>query len=45
MVGEGVMIGERCSIKWSNIGKHSCISDRVKITNSVIMDYVTIKEG
>jgi translation initiation factor eIF-2B subunit gamma len=45
LVGEGVTIGEKCSIKWSNIGKHCVISDRVKITNSVIMDYVNIKEG
>ncbi|XP_013410892.1 translation initiation factor eIF-2B subunit gamma isoform X2 [Lingula anatina] len=45
LVGEGVTIGEKTSIKKSVIGKHCSIGEKVKITNSVIMDHVTIKEG
>lgn len=45
MVGSGSSIGEKVSIKKSTIGQHCVIKDRVKITNSVVMDHVTIHEG
>ena len=45
MLAEGVVIGEKTSVKRSVIGKHCTIGDKVKITNSVIMDYVSILEG
>lgn len=45
MVGDGTSIGARCSIKKSIIGRHCNIGNNVKIINSVIMDYVTIKDG
>ena len=45
MVGEGTVIGERCSVKKSIIGNHCVIGKNIKITNSIIMDYVTIEDG
>ncbi|XP_066305036.1 translation initiation factor eIF2B subunit gamma-like [Branchiostoma lanceolatum] len=45
MVGEGVSLGDKVTLKKSIIGKHCTIGDRVKITNSVIMNHVTIKDG
>ena len=33
------------SVKRSIIGKHCMIGDKVKITNSVILDHVTVGEG
>ncbi|XP_064605278.1 translation initiation factor eIF2B subunit gamma-like isoform X2 [Liolophura sinensis] len=45
VVGEGVSVGEKVSIKRSVIGRHCSIGDRVKVTNSVIMGHVTVKEG
>jgi len=44
IVGEGTKIGEKCSVKKSNIGKHCNIGSNVKIANSVIMDHVTIMD-
>jgi translation initiation factor eIF-2B subunit gamma len=45
VVGEGTSIGAKCSIKKSIIGRRCNIGNNVKIVNSVIMDFVTIKEG
>ena len=45
LVAEGVIIGERVSVKKSVIGRHCEIADKVKVTNSVIMDHVKIEEG
>ncbi|KAK3599909.1 hypothetical protein CHS0354_022494 [Potamilus streckersoni] len=44
LVGEGVTIGDKVSIKRSVIGKHCTVGDKVKITNSVILDHVNIGE-
>lgn len=42
VVAEGTKIGDKCSIKKSNVGKHCRIGNGVKVSNSVVMDYVTI---
>ncbi|KAL5017042.1 hypothetical protein ScPMuIL_006631 [Solemya velum] len=44
ILGEGVSVGEKVSVKHSIIGKHCTIGDKVKITNSVVMDHVTISD-
>ncbi|XP_067678308.1 translation initiation factor eIF2B subunit gamma-like [Haliotis asinina] len=45
LVSEGVIVGERSSIKRSVVGRHCTIGDKVKVTNCIIMDHVTVKEG
>eukprot|EP01105_Mastigella_eilhardi_P006435 TRINITY_DN1800_c0_g2_i2.p1 TRINITY_DN1800_c0_g2~~TRINITY_DN1800_c0_g2_i2.p1 ORF type:complete len:482 (+),score=140.88 TRINITY_DN1800_c0_g2_i2:25-1446(+) len=45
VVGDGSVIGDRCGVKTSVIGKHCKIGDNVKIANSVIMDRVSLGEG
>ena len=45
LVGEGVTLGEKVSIKWSVIGSHCKIGERAKVTNCVIMDHVVIENG
>ena len=45
MVGDGSIIGERCSVKKSVVGSHCTIGQNVKINGSIIMDYVTIEDG
>ena len=42
MVGECVNVSDNVSVKKSTIGKHCKIGSKVKISNSVIMEYVTI---
>ncbi|GFO19053.1 translation initiation factor eif-2b subunit gamma, partial [Plakobranchus ocellatus] len=44
MLGENVEIGEKVSIKKSVLGKFCRVGDGVKITNSVIMDDVSISQ-
>lgn len=43
-MAEGVVIGEKVSVKRSVIGKKCIIGDKAKIANSVIMDDVVIGE-
>jgi translation initiation factor eIF-2B subunit gamma len=45
LIGDGVSILERCSIKRSVIGNHVKIGKNCKISNSIIMDYVVIEDG
>jgi len=45
VVGEGTTIGEKCSIKKSNIGKHCKIGNNSKIANSIVMDHVIIQDN
>ncbi|MEE6495248.1 hypothetical protein FKM82_001992 [Ascaphus truei] len=45
MIGAGTQVGERTSIKHSVVGSNCCIRDKVKITNCVIMNGVTVHEG
>lgn len=45
LVGDGSTVAERVSVKHSVIGRHCTIGDKCRITNCVIMNYVTIKEG
>lgn len=45
VLGEGVQLGERVSVKHSAVGRHCHIGDRSKIINTVIMDHVSIGEG
>lgn len=42
---EGVLLGDKVSIKHSCIGQHCSVGDKTKILNSVIMDHVQIGEG
>lgn len=42
---EGVVLGEKVSIKHSCVGKHCTIGDKTKILNCTIMDHVQIGEG
>ncbi|KAJ3220054.1 hypothetical protein HK099_004465 [Clydaea vesicula] len=44
MIGDDTKIGERCSVKRSVIGAHCSIGKNVKISDSVIHDYVTIED-
>ena len=44
IVGKGTKVNERCSIKKSVVGMHCTIGKTVKLTNCVIMDYVTIED-
>ena len=45
IVGTGTKIGEKTSVKRSVVGDHCNIGKNVKISNCVIMDYVTIEDG
>ncbi len=45
LVGRGSKIGDKCTVKKSIIGSHCNIGKNVKITNSVIMDYVVLEDG
>jgi translation initiation factor eIF-2B subunit gamma len=45
LIGAGVTVGDKASIKSSVIGDQCVIADRVKLTNCVIMDHVTIESG
>lgn len=42
---EGVLLGDKVSIKHSCIGQHCTIGEKSKILNCVIMDHVQIGEG
>ena len=42
---EGVLLGDKVSIKRSCIGQHCSVGDKTKILNCVIMDHVQIGEG
>ena len=44
LMGEGASLGERCTIRRSNIGHHVTIGCNVKITNCLIMDHVVIQD-
>lgn len=44
-LGEGVQLGERVSVKHSAVGNHCHLGDKSKVTNSVMMDHVSIGEG
>jgi len=44
VVGASTTIADKGSVKKANIGKHCKIGPLVKISNSIIMDHVTIKE-
>ena len=44
MVGEGVVLGEKVSVKHSSVGHHCTIADRSKITNTILMNHVTVGE-
>ena len=45
IVGEGTKVSERTSVKKSVIGAHCNVGKFVKISNSIIMDYVTLEDG
>ncbi|CAI0548751.1 unnamed protein product [Linum tenue] len=45
MLGEGSLMGDKCSVKRSVIGRHCRIGSNVKIVNSVVMDHVTLGDG
>ncbi|KAM4641377.1 translation initiation factor eIF2B subunit gamma [Discoglossus pictus] len=45
MIGAGTQVGEKTSVKHSLLGSNCCIKDRVKITNCIIMNGVTVHEG
>jgi translation initiation factor eIF-2B subunit gamma len=45
LIGDGVSILERCSVKRSIIGNHVKIGKNCKITNSIVMDYVVVEDG
>ncbi|KAJ3341090.1 hypothetical protein HDU93_005722 [Gonapodya sp. JEL0774] len=45
LVGEGTRMGERCSVKKSVIGAHCVIGKGVKISGSVVMDYIVIDDN
>ena len=42
---EGVLLGDKVSIKHSCISQHCTIGDKTKILNCTIMDHVQIGEG
>lgn len=42
---EGVLLGDKISIKHSCIGQHCSVGDKTKLLNCVIMDHVQIGEG
>ena len=44
LVGESSQLSDKCSIKHSVIGQSCIIGDKVRITNCIIMDNVTIKK-
>lgn len=39
-----MQLGERVSVKHSAVGNHSNIGDKSKISNSVLMDHVSVGE-
>ena len=43
--GDGVVLGEKVSIKHSCLGQHCHIGDKTRIVNCIIMDHVHIGEG
>ena len=45
LIGEGGSMGERCTIRRSNVGHHVTIGCNVKITNCLIMDHVVIQDN
>lgn len=45
MLDEGSILGDKCSVKRSVIGRHCRIGSNVKIVNSVVMNHVTIEDG
>lgn len=44
MIGEQTKIGEKTSVKHSLVGAKCVIQERVKITNCIIMNGVTIQD-
>lgn len=44
-IGKETVIGDRCSVKKSNIGQHCTIAANVKLGGVVIMDNVVIREN
>ncbi|KAL6223269.1 hypothetical protein ACLB2K_006657 [Fragaria x ananassa] len=45
MLGEASIMGDKCSVKRSVIGRHCRIGSNVKVVNSVVMNHVTIADG
>lgn len=45
LVGEGVRVGDRASIKKCIVGRHCVIGKNAKLTGCVLWDFVTVEEG
>lgn len=45
IVGAMCQIADKTSIKRSTIGNSTCVKEKVKVANSIIMHGVTIEEG
>lgn len=45
IIGPNCQISDKTSVKRSTIGASTVIKEKVKITNSIIMNGVTIEEG
>lgn len=45
LVGESSHLSDKCSVKHSVIGQSCTIGEKVRITNCILMDNVTIREG
>ncbi|KAJ3686172.1 hypothetical protein LUZ61_015336 [Rhynchospora tenuis] len=45
IIAEGTILGDKCSVKRSVIGRHCRIGSNVKIVNSIVMNHVTIEDN
>ncbi|KAF3322570.1 translation initiation factor eIF-2B subunit gamma [Carex littledalei] len=45
IIAEGTVLGDKCSVKRSVIGRHCRIGSNVKIVNSIVMNHVTIEDN
>lgn len=45
LVGGGVQLSDKTSVKRSCIGEHCFIGDKSKVINCILMDHVQVGEG